>query len=514
MNSPGVGPNSSVNQTLPKNDTLSTQQDDEQGKVAFGSGQRDVSEAEPTISLSSVESSEMEDAEVTLLSERSVEDVTTKEPGLMRRALGKLSGALASGSDTVVGVAKGFFFTARHPVKAARVARTIAQEGFESVKKRVVSLPSQIRAHMPAKGISLPSVKSIFSRSAQSASPSVSLQSGLEKISQASSESAAKLADTREALQDARDELANIKNLNKLLDNPVSFFKPGNDLTVQWGDSEPVMIEGSGIDRANQVKKAVALAVANRADIRAAYQDVKNEIKELKLEKDSQKEEVREQTKAARKDVSRDEKTQYASSKQQLNQQREQLKAELKDAKKALKKVRADYKSTVRDERESAKAEIKAEKLVLKALKSAAQTEKKQFKKDVEKLQRELKTHNKAIADYESKAEKSTGHALSAVMGGMEAARIDAAGLKNEIDALTLQFENSKAESEVSIQKQEAIITKQQELLETIQTNAELESPLTENITRIEEALKQNAQELKDLRNQHPLDQQAIKKTK
>ncbi len=501
----GVG----ITQTPPPSDNQSIQQG-EAGKANFGSGQRDVTVTTPTASSQTDQSVQTDDVADTPIAERTIADASSGEKGKLRQAA------------ELIRSAAGEFFSgklqkARDGLSALKSnPKETVVSGAKSLKQRTITLGGKIKARMPSrpKGVNLPPIKSLFSRAAKSVppTPSVSVKEGLEKIAETRAQGATQVDSTRGALQDVRREQDNVKTLNKLLDDPTSFFKAGPDVTVNWND-QSITISGDGLERAQSVKAAVSLAVANRTEIRETLQDSKDLVDGLRASKKEQKAEVRGEVKSQRSALAEQESVAYQKEREGLQTKRNSLKATLQQAKQTLKKAQAQEKGSVSDQRKGIKTELKAEQSVLQGLKKAVKAERSAIKDQLQTLQKDLDTHKSDISKYEAKLKKTTGHAHAAAESGLAAAREEANGIALQIAELKEGVERKVADTLTEITTLETSMAAKKTQLDGIKKNQQAYQQEQQAVDEAQRALDENTRQLKALRDQHQLDRKAIRKS-
>ena len=457
MESSGI--NRSGVQSLLQGDGSKRVGSSEQKQVPFSSGTRTVVEKEPTVSIKTTDSGELPESspDNKSIDEFKIDDVTDQKPGKLREGLSWLSGKVKSKAvglkDSVASkgaaVARGTVKLATNPKttlghaavdsavylqgkytsaksKGATAKQAIGDglkalkenpketlkaggarvgSGLKSIKDRAVSLPKNVKSKIPErpKGFSLPSLKSLFSRSAKPVppSPSASVKAAVDLSTKKTDQFTTQLTQAKDSVQQEKTAKTNLQNLSKLLDDPGDFYKSGVELDVQWG-GETIHIGGEGLNRARSVKSAQQLAQTHQKEIRSELKGVDQRIETARTSKRELKEKNKTETQELHEKTAIKEESEYSSQLSKLKDERTSLKKKLSLAKEFLKEAVSKGKGHASSTRSGLKAQLKVDRELLKALKGKEKGERSRVDQETKTIRQGLKKATAEIEKYES----------------------------------------------------------------------------------------------------------------
>ena len=547
------------------------------GRASFGNSLRTVSEAKVTVSLADEVSLSDADSEVsdTELSERSVEDVTDKQPGKLKRAAAWLGGkakakaqaakdgvmnTLHSGYNAGKAVGRGTKQFVQHPMASSREMAHSAgdyvqgkyqgaksagasakskigsglhalkdhpKEAIKSglkaigrgIKTRTISLAKGVKKMIPSRPKSLvpAKVKSLFSRSAKSVPPNPSVSVKLWAQATPKQEAIRTQSSERsDNLKQTREARENNQLLNQLLDNPTSLSRSSQDYTLRFPGGEVVEISGSRTERAQSTRDAVGFANQYRSEIRQG----KDELKQLEADIKSENKKAAKSDKKAiseeRKAIASDEKTDFQAKADELKEQRSEIKQQISGIKADIKAETQKDKDDIKVEEDSLKTAIKSDEEYLKSLKEGIKDDQQQLKKDLKFVEDELKSAQQAVKKYEQKLEKDLSSIQeSSAQAGLDKASAEVERLLTLISIKEQEFEGSHQGIDEEVQQlTDELAQKKAALKDGFEASDSKVAELKEQLAEAEELLKENTEEMKQLKSDYQAAKKAIKKMK
>ena len=548
-------------------------------RASFSNSLRTVAEAEVTVSLSdelslSDADSNSEVSDTSLL-ERSVEDVTDKKPGRLKRAASWLGGkakakaqaakdgvvnTLHSGYNAGKMAGKGAKQFVQHPMassreiahgagdyvrgkyQGAKSAGTSAKSkigsglhalkdhpkeaiksGIKSIgrgiKTRTISLARTAKKLIPSRPKSLVpvKVKNLFSRSARSVppNPSVSVKQGVAATPKQEA-IRTQNAERSDNLQQTREARENNQLLNQLLDNPTSLSRSSQDYTLRFPGGEVVEISGSRTERAQSTRDAVSFANQYRSEIRQGKDELKQLESDIKSENKKANKADKKAVSEEKKSISSDEKAQFQEQADKLKEQRSEIKQQISDIKADIKAATQNDKDDIKGEEDSLKTAIKSDEEYLKSLKEGIKDDQKQLKKDLKFVEDELRSAQKAVKKYEQKLEKGLPSIEeSSAQAGLDKATAEVERLLTLVTIKEQEFEDSHQGVDDEVQQlTDELAQKRSDLKDGFEASDSKVSELKEQLADAEAQLKENTEQMKQLKSDYQAAKKAIKKMK
>ena len=436
-------------------------------------------------------------------------------------ARGKYTAAKEKGSSALQSAGAGLKALKENPKDTIKTGKAKIGQGLKGIKDRAASVPTRIKNKMPtrSKSISLPSLKSLFNRSAKSVPPppSLAVKNAIDTAAQKAQQLSGQVKDAGETLQQAKSDKANLKQLAQLLNDPSGFYKSGVEAKVSW-NGETVNIGGEGLEKTRSVSAALKLARAHQKEIRAGFNAAREVVTDMKAGKKDLKAEVKQEIKTVRKQASASKKENYTQQLTDLKTTRSSLKEKITEMKKLAEAAASEGKTEVVASRKSLRVQLKVDSEHLKALKKEIKNEEQHAERQTKSIRKDFSTVRSAIKTYETILKKSSiDYERKAAQEGLNAAEQKRDRLVEDLEAVQKTLENNTVELKSEVSETSKSIDAGKQAIAMTKGKGGGSTAFEELKTQWQAAkseLEQNTKDIRALQQQYKTDQSAIKNLK